>query len=124
MLDADELESMRDEMTASFPDVAQIRTPQITTDGQGTVESYGGGGAVPYTPCRKTPPHFPDDKAVGGAIRGDLDWDILFPYGTAVSMQDRIVISGDVYDVINVDDGGTEGLCVRVWARRVTEVSL
>lgn len=117
MLSASDLASMRTCIADSFTHTAEIQENDLTVDGLGATDYWQ---TVTTCKCGLNPPHFPDIRHVGEEMRTNLDWEILLPFGTVVTRENRILVDGRVHLVTDVQTaaGGAEGTCVKVYAQR------
>lgn len=102
-LSAKELTDMRTIADDFFPGTCTIQTKTTTTGGMGGIsESY----ANTYTgvACRLDPGGGGDEAVVNFALEGKSTWMLNIPYDQAIAIEDRVVHSGETYEVVGVVD--------------------
>lgn len=105
-LSAKELSDMRTIADDFFPDTCTIQTKTTSTGGMGGIsESY----ANTYTgvACRLDPGGARvsgSEAIVNFALEGKSTWMLNIPYDQAIAIEDRVVHSGETYEVVGVVD--------------------
>lgn len=98
-----ELTEIRAEVEKVLPDTCTIQTETLTSDG-------GGGGTVSWTDaatsvaCKLVAKTAGVADLEGGRINYHTDWLVRLPYDQSVAVGQRIVIGGDNYEVMSVED--------------------
>jgi hypothetical protein len=119
MLTANDLALMRAAQQAALPDTCSIQraTSSHNVIGEGVPSWAAVGVAIP---CRLAPQlRRRDLQAVGEQQRTVGDWVVTLPYDTDVRSGDRIIIGGDVYDVIDTQRAESWLTAIRCEVRRV-----
>jgi hypothetical protein len=120
MLSAGELAQMRHTVSHGLPDLCTVKRVVLSPDGQGGyVETW----ATLYSsvPCRLRPA--PVGARTGQDVAGQWQvasaWYLVVAYDQALASGDRVVLGGDTYHVISVDDDMSERVLRTAYLRRV-----
>jgi len=117
-LTATELASMRDDLEGLvLPDKGYILTLTQTSDGQGGfTDSWG--TATAYTRCRLD--FLNGTEAVfGGALKPFSGWNLTVPHDTSLTTEQRFLLNGDTYAVVEIDGDKSWSLFLRARVERV-----
>lgn len=100
MLTARELAEMRAVQAETLTDTATVTRRAYAADGLGGQTETTTAATLP---CRVAPALFERDGAmVGGQVREIAQWRITFAAGADVRKDDRVAVSGAVYEVLAV----------------------
>lgn len=117
-LTSSDIASMRAALLTLMPDAGVISRASEAAD------AFGGQtrtwATVASSACRVAPEtRQPEERETGGALAGVTSYVITFPSGTDVRAQDRVTISGVVYEVSGVRQRGAWEFSRRVIAVKV-----
>lgn len=118
MLSEHELHLMRHAIADSLPDLCTVKSRTTVVDGQGGVtETWA---STINVPCKLAPAGYVDRTASLGERYTVTDsWILTVRYDTTIAAGYRVVLGGDTYEVLGVQDDRSERLCRRASLRRV-----
>jgi hypothetical protein len=120
-----ELARIRADMEdATLPDVCNILSLSQTSDGQGGLTDTW---TAAYTniPCRldlftsRGVGLIGAEIVVGAALKAYTTWILSVPHGTVLTSGDRVSVSGNTYNIIEVDSGRSWGGNVRATVEKL-----
>jgi head-tail adaptor len=113
MLDNDTLDAMREQIVAALPDTGTVsRRTRVADGGGGYTFTWADHHTVP---CRIAPVAGGEQGvAPGGRAADETTHVATVPAGADVSVQDRLRVSGQTYDVLLVRRRGSWELSRRV----------
>jgi hypothetical protein len=120
MLDAGDLQDMRAEMAASFPDSVEIRRGTPVPDGQGGETVTPGTVATVAGRLIATTRRIVVETEEGAKPVSITHWKALLPYGTSVLATDLLRIGGVEYAVVGTNEQASEALCLEVRLRKAS----
>lgn len=120
MLSAKELAGMRATVAGGLPDLATVKRLMLTPDGQG---GYSEAWSTVYesVPCRLKPAGQGTRSGTepGGQWHVASAWTITLAYDQPLSTGERVIIGGETYLVLSVDDAGGERVMRQAYLRRL-----
>lgn len=100
MLTDDELESMRDTIVASLPQIGEVQAPSNVSDGRGGQAVVW--NTVASVPIRVAPDTTRTEEVVGDRVANQQRWMLTMPAGTTVGASYRIVVESRTFEVVNI----------------------
>jgi SPP1 family predicted phage head-tail adaptor len=119
LLSAAQLSQMRAQQTASLDQTCTLRTPagEVSDDAGGTTPS--GSVTDASVACRLGIPNG-QEREIAARLGRDITATITFPHGTAVATTQQIVVGGNTYEVVDVNDDSSYKTATRVGVRRLS----
>jgi head-tail adaptor len=118
VISAAELTAMRADLTSSMPSTVNISRVTLTSDGMGgQSEAWATVGTVV---ARVSPNGAGLDDIAGGEVINQTPWVVTVPVGTQVNERDRIIFSGQTFEVVRTDTPRSWDTCVRCECMEVT----
>jgi SPP1 family predicted phage head-tail adaptor len=116
MLSQRDLQLMRHTIADNLGDLATIQNYTDASDGQGGVTRTW---ANTYTnvPCRLAPKSS-HTQTEGGQYQAVTGWVLTVRYDQTIAAGDRVVKSGDTFEVLSVEDDRTDRVLRRAFLRR------
>lgn len=114
-----QIDQARESFNESLPSVGLVKHRTGVSDGRGgEQEFYDNGTALR---CRLLPMGTSEaqGREEASGHKASSWWTLLFPAGSDVRTTDRVVISGETYEVVEHIDARSQSLVMKVSARRV-----
>jgi head-tail adaptor len=116
-LTAGDLTCMRSAIQQTLPGTAVISRSTQSSDGMGgVIDTWANVGTVA---CRVSPNGAGLEDIVGGEFLAATGWIITVPQGTSVTERDRIVHSGQTYEIIRTSAPRSYDTCTRLYCNEV-----
>lgn len=118
MLDASELTAMRATQAQALPDTGVIHRLSTSQNAIGeTAESWAAFGTASCRLSSLSASDMARVQAVKPQVQLNSAWRLTWTHGQDVRPGDRVVVSGDTYDVIDVDSDGAWHTAVRCYVQ-------
>ena len=118
MLDACELTAMRATQAQALPDTGVIHRLSTSQNAIGeTAESWAAFGTASCRLSSLSASDMARVQAVKPQVQLNSAWRLTWTHGQDVRPGDRVVVSGDTYDVIDVDSDGAWHTAVRCYVQ-------
>ena len=116
-LTASDLACMRSAIADTLPGTAVISRSTQSSDGMGgVIDTYANVGTVA---CRVSPQGAGLEDIVGGEFVAATGWVITVPQGTSVTERDRVLHSGNTYEIIRTSSPRSYDTCTRLFCNEV-----
>lgn len=118
MLDTSELTAMRATQAQALPDTGVIHRLSTSQNAIGeTAESWAAFGTASCRLSSLSASDMARVQAVKPQVQLNSAWRLTWTHGQDVRPGDRVVVSGDTYDVIDVDSDGAWHTAVRCYVQ-------
>lgn len=119
LLTTSELDSIRDHMRETLSDTCTIEAMTRQSDGMGGwTETWAARGTG--IPCRIRPlSRDREANITAEQIQEPMVWSLSLPYDQDIALEDRVIVNGHYYKVLQVNDDETEIVLKRARLVRV-----
>lgn len=119
MLSEHDLHLMRHTIADNLGDLCTIQTYTDAADGQGGMTRTWA-STYTYVPCRIAPSSSGGraQESVGLQYQAVTGWTLTVRYDQTIAAGDRVILGGDTFEVMSVEDDRTDRVCRRAYMRR------